>query len=173
MSREHLLQPSKFAQELKTLVQSFSTSSMPGLANLLLEDSQILVKIQGAKTSQGFYYLAISVKGSIKVSCNRCNQPMLESVCIDSRLVPVTSAIEAKELPDELDPLLVENNKVILGQLVEDELLVHFPYAPMHEDTNCSEKLADILVSEEELCQNQHPKNPFLALKTLMNENME
>ncbi len=78
-----------------------------------------------------------AVVGELALNCERCCQPMDYDINITINLSPVTSDIEAKRLPKEYDPLIVASDRVLLAELVEEELLLSLPMAPKHNVRKC------------------------------------
>ncbi len=71
------------------------------------------------------------------LECQRCLGALLLPVKSKMSLAFVQGLDEADNLPDELDPQLVDNGRVEFGLLIEDELLLMLPQVPMHPVGEC------------------------------------
>ena len=72
------------------------------------------------------------VVATIELCCQRCMEPMAFQVDAALLLALVKGFDEAERLPDEYDPLIVEDDRVRPLDLVEDELILALPQVPMH-----------------------------------------
>ena len=108
----------------------------------------------------------VRVKARLPVQCQRCLGSMMLDVDADSLLVVVSGPDEAERLPDGLDPLLVENGKLELRSVIEDELILAIPPAPVHRPEDCGVRLGDINAGPEQgdVAVDKGPPNPFAAL---------
>ena len=113
----------------------------------------------------------VKVSAQLAIQCQRCLGEMIVSVDADSRLIVVSGPDEAERLPDEVDPLLVEDERVALRSLVEDELILAIPTAPMHPAEECKVDLRKLNAAEEtspdKLESRESTENPFAALAAL------
>ena len=120
-------------------------ATMPRLASLLLADSgDVTVDLRGGTDAQGKAYLKGTAAASIRLSCQRCLQPIELDLEATFDLAPVTGLDEAKALPASCDPLLVpDDGRVNLSAMVEDELILALPIVAYHEDGVCTPQPAD------------------------------
>jgi uncharacterized protein len=93
----------------------------------------------------------VEVKATLALQCQRCLGTMTLPVNGESRLVVVDGPAEAERLPEDVDPLLVEDEKLVLRSLIEDELILAIPPAPMHSSEACAMKLQQINAAGDEL----------------------
>lgn len=99
------------------------------------------------------------------VECQRCLQSMDVVLQTDSELAVVSSDEAAGSLPQSLDPVVVEHGTLSIADLVEDELILALPLAPMHQTGPCAEAAES---GESE--QRGDGENPFSVLKGLKRE---
>ena len=106
------------------------------------------------------------IKATLVLACQRCLEPMSLSLEIDSRLALVEGLEQAERLPEELEPLMLENDAVLhIAELVEDELLLAVPDAPQHSEADCAPvQGADMDAAME---NTQVEPNPFDILAVL------
>jgi len=108
----------------------------------------------------------VRVRARLPVQCQRCLGSMMLDVDADALLGVVSGPDEAERLPDELDPLLVEDGRLELRSVIEDELVLAIPPAPVHRPEECGLRLADINASpaDASLAVDERPPSPFAAL---------
>ncbi|MFK7854996.1 MAG: YceD family protein [Granulosicoccus sp.] len=99
--------------------------------------------------------------------CQRCLEPMSVKISESFELVFVENEEKASELPQELDPVVLdENGHIHVVDLFEDELILHLPNIPKHSDlTAC--KLGQTEFGELAADVEEGKPNPFEALKNL------
>lgn len=77
------------------------------------------------------------IQATLMVDCVRCGQAFSYQVDLQPNLRIVRSDEQAKELDDEQEALLLEEETVSLVKLVEDEILLSLPMLIRHEDPAC------------------------------------
>lgn len=99
--------------------------------------------------------------------CQRCLEPMSVKISESFELVFVENEEKASELPQELDPVVLdENGHIHVVDLFEDELILHLPNIPKHSDlTACT--LGQTEFGELAADVEEGKPNPFEALKNL------
>ncbi len=91
-------------------------------------------RIAGTTDVMGRPAIEIAIDGQVPVTCQRCLADF--ALPVSRRTVAVLAKSEADA--DALDAtsdneVLVANRPLVASDLVEDELLLTLPYAPMHE----------------------------------------
>ena len=106
-----------------------------------------------------------------QVICQRCLEPMQIALHDEFRLGVVESESKSESLPKSLDPWICEDIKLVLAEVVEEQLILCMPIVSYHEH-DCIEKLS---FDASAIKQNGTSKgangadtpNPFDILKTL------
>ena len=80
--------------------------------------------------AQGIVTIRLRVEASLPLQCQRSLLPYLEPVQRSSLLAVVESLAEEDLLPEDYEPVLVEDGRLALLELVEDELLLAVPQVP-------------------------------------------
>jgi len=88
--------------------------------------------------------IEVEVDSVLVLQCQRCLGPYAEPVSGRARLAVVRGPVEAERLPDHLDPLVVDDEQVALRTLIEDELILSVPSAPMHSPEACEVDLRQV-----------------------------
>ena len=158
--------PWLLAEQEKVLEGRIPLEDLPRLSSLLVEESgDAVVVLAFGKDDSGRSVVHSRIEADLKLECQRCLQSMNHVVNARSELALVRGPVEAEQLPEELDPLLVEENQVLqVLQLVEDELLLSIPISPRHPAGTCQEHAGS---PAEELPDDKEAKNPFAVLAGL------
>ena len=107
------------------------------------------------------------IKTTLVLTCQRCLEPLNMPLEIDSRLALVEGIEEAERLPEELEPLMLEEGAALhIAELVEDELLLAIPDAPRHSEEDCAPGQDEYLDKVMEHTQAAEA-NPFDVLAVL------
>jgi uncharacterized protein len=149
----------EFAQKQQKLSDSFAASNCKRLVDLLVirnknaEQTTIYFELMGDCKQFRHPSLHLRIKTQLPVICQRCSDEM--QINLDLSLNYIVSETINNELDenDEFDWLEVDN-EMNLHELIEDELLLAMPIAPVH-DKNCS----------QHSMQSGEKPNPFAVLK--------
>lgn len=78
------------------------------------------------------------------VVCQRCMKPMTIDIDCEFKLAFVASEEQADELPEDVDPVLMdEHNEINAVDFLEDELILQLPISTLHaDDSLCEPKAA-------------------------------
>lgn len=99
------------------------------------------VELTAGKDRAGSPAVSGTIKGVLTLVCQRSEHPF-QWVCdlkTDLRLVETDA--EEKALLAEAEPYRVEDDRLPLRELVEDEILLSLPMLPKCEDPDCAERL--------------------------------
>lgn len=77
------------------------------------------------------------VRANLILECQRCLSPMAALVESQLNIALVGSAEEVERLPEHCDPLLLDEPRIRLLDIVEDELLLSLPQFPRHKEGEC------------------------------------
>jgi uncharacterized protein len=116
---------------------------------------------QGGRHSEGLPQLSLTVKGEVRLVCQRCLSPFTQPINAESRLVLVTDEAQAEATEERLDDesidVIVASTAMDLLALVEDEALLSLPLSPRHE----------VCPEGSEAVVNSKLESPFAILKKL------
>ena len=113
------------------------------------------------------------VRSTLVVECQRCLGALSLPVDSSLNLAVVEGPDEAELLPEEIDPVQVEEGMIRLLDLIEDELLLSIPQVPMHDVGECETDISahsESFDSEPEADETDEPEqgdNPFAVLAQL------
>lgn len=107
------------------------------------------------------------LKANLQLQCQTCLQAVEWPVDIQIRLGIVTTIEQANRLPEDYEPLMVEEERLLLKDIVEDEVLLAIPTFPRHQH-DCFTKKTGVngLDSFEKVVESPNT-NPFSILAKL------
>lgn len=114
---------------------------------------------------------SISIDASVSVTlvCQRCQKPFEITIHINNKFSPVKSDAQAEALPEHYEPAMQnEFGEVDILALVEDEIILSLPIAPVHDSKHCEVSEADFVFGEIPF-EDEKP-NPFAILASLKNK---
>ncbi len=77
------------------------------------------------------------IRATLEVLCQRCLELMPVEIESEVRLGIVRRESEAVALPPEYEPLQVDGERISLVSVIEDELILALPSAPLHPPGRC------------------------------------
>ncbi len=148
-----------FANEGAVAAGVVAVAALPRLVEGLADDSGCLeCRVTGSRDGDGKCWLALEVSGTLGLVCQRCLNRLAFPVEIRTRLllVPPGQAWPDEELAEDGFDAVAAEKEMALLSVIEDEVLLALPIAPMHE--TCA---TPVPVVEE------HEPSPFAVLAKL------
>ncbi len=81
---------------------------------------------------EGFPLIGLCARGTLRLECQRCLAPVAWRVEVDCRLTAVGSESEVGEVASPYDTVVAGQDGLMLGTILEDEILTILPMAPAH-----------------------------------------
>ena len=122
---------------------------------------------------QGLVTIRIAVKAMLPLICQRSLAPYQEKVERNSLLVVIERESEQDQVPERYDPVLVENRRMALQDIVEEELLLAVPQVPRNPEVAEIELSTDGEVRVPSTTENGQSHRPFAGLAGLMKADTE
>ena len=140
-------------------------SKLDRLADQLAGDDGELSALLTLGKQGPVFFMRGSVSVTFQVICQRCMQVMDLPLSVEINLALITDQSQEDKLPEDFESLLVEEGKVSLPDILQDELLLAMPLVPMH-DTDCSEYLQQqakrqAVEAEQEKAEKEKTKSFF------------
>lgn len=127
------------------------------------------VVLEAGRDEQGVRYLTGRIEAAVSVVCQRCLSPMPLALAADFRLGLVQTEAQAAALPAGYEPLLAAADGVLsLSEMVEDELILALPLAPVHAALDLC--LAKGYHPPRPPSAAQDQAHPFAVLSTLLKD---
>lgn len=151
----------RFCKEAQQLTGILFPADLPRLAAEVLPGADFKVEWQAKGESPDL--LMLSLQSKVHMKCQRCLNPMQESVDVSYRFQFVKDEMAAQAYDEESDEMdaLVHSRQFDLQELIEDEMLMTLPLVSLHEV--CPEAGAVAFLPKDE------KSNPFALLKNLKN----
>lgn len=106
--------------------------------------AEISYRVEGGADHRGLPRLAIGLKGNVVLVCQRGLHPM--DFALDGRTTVLLAAsereLEAWDRDIEDAEVVLANQPLDLNAVLEDELLLSLPFAPLCDDPGCVERAA-------------------------------
>jgi len=101
----------------------------------------LTVDLAAGKDRAGAPWLKGSIKGVLKLVCQRGDHPFDWPCELETALRLVSSDAEEKRLLADCEPYRVEDDRLPLREMVEDEVLLALPMLPRCADPDCDGRL--------------------------------
>lgn len=151
----------EFSRKALEIRDTIAASRFQRLSDILVSSENMLdYHLIGSSSREGEPLLQLYVRGCLQLRCQRCLEPLDTKLDIasDFFIVSDESAIPSSEEEGDDKDYLVADAQLQVLSLIEDELLLALPLAPMHETEHCS---AGNRLNELK------PANPFAILEAL------
>jgi uncharacterized protein len=109
------------------------------------------------------------IEAVLELNCQNCLQAVEWPVNSVIKLGIVISIDQANRLPEDYEPLLVDEGKVLLKNIVEDELLLFLPTFPKHQYACLVPNFGNNALDSSVNAEQSFPENPFSILAKLKN----
>lgn len=136
------LDPKKFADQERVIEGEARVGDFPRLREYRESlDQPVRVKFAFGRDGDGRRRLKGRVETNLALVCQRCLELVDQDIVATVDLVLVWSEDQAKALPADQDPLLVIGDRMLLTDLVEEEVLLAMPLVALHDQ--CPNPLPD------------------------------
>jgi uncharacterized protein len=129
----------RLARDCGVLEGTLDVGASERLADRVAEEAgEVHWRIEGTTDPAGRPALSISITGDVPLTCQRCLSTFALPVAQQTVAVLAKSEADADALDaDSENEVLVAEHPLDPALLVEDELLLTLPYAPMHDPGEC------------------------------------
>ena len=160
------IEPERLAKQGETLAGQYALHEMHRLGEFLHDKSgkiSFCLQFTHDDTSKRSFITG-EIQANINIICQRCLGSLALEIQRTVYLGILDRQDESLQLPNDCEPLILDEQTVSLESLIEDEVLLAIPIAPMHEADKCSAtELLDRI-------NNKNRNNPFSALKILVSK---
>jgi uncharacterized protein len=162
------LDPWRFADLGNEVGGQIPLDSMSRLSECLLDTAgEASFELQFARDERRRAVMTGWLKAELTLECQRCLEAVKLPVETHVSVAFVERHDQAEQLPDYLDPIMVEENQVRFVDLIEDELLLQLPQVAMHEEGTCPVPLVEMFEDKPAEPSAQPARNPFAVLAEL------
>ncbi len=133
--------PFLLAKQFAKLEGRIPVSDLPRLREVVCNDSGYVdVLLEFGKGEFGPIYIRGQISALLELECQRCGEPVSCDINVEPNVSPVLTDSQAKHLPKEFDPVLLDDESVVVADLVEEELLLSLPMIAKHPLGECQVK---------------------------------
>ncbi|WP_148863175.1 YceD family protein [Marinobacter fonticola] len=166
------IDPNKLAEQNARLEGVIALRSLSRFADILVEsDGDVSAHLQFGMDAERRRVVEGRLEAPVVLECQRCMSPMHTTLTSAFTLGLVIGDEQARQLPRDLEPFLMDNFQADLWQLVEDELLLVVPPYPLHEREECpASSTLEAFEGEADEAPDSEPEqreNPFSVLAEL------
>ena len=135
----------------------------------MLVNSEGVVNIELAfgRDEQRLRTLKGKLSAELNLLCQRCLHPVNKTITSEFQLGIVMSDEQAQNLPRVYEPLLVEDEKLVLLDVIEEELILSLPMFAYHDDCEPEEYNEGDIEESVESEVEETKENPFSVLSEL------
>ncbi len=134
----HPVYPLRLAKTGEVIEGDIRFDEMQRLTGLLLDyTGKLHYKLSFNYDDSGQCYIESEIKACLTMECQRCLEPFSFELNKQSKLGVIVSSDYSKSLDSYYEPVILDEEKLELNGLVEDELLLAMPLAPLHLMNDC------------------------------------
>jgi len=166
--------PFKMADQRAGLDGDVPFSCMPRLASAGLRpaNSAARGRLEFDRHPDGFALIRLEVRAALLCVCQRCLADMRLDLDTSSDLAVVDPAGIEAVVRDRYETVALDEGRLPVQMLVEDEILLAIPDIPVHEDpADCDRAMLALQGSPATQKAEERRENPFEVLKELRNKN--
>ena len=176
MSRDFpdVLDPWKAADGRRSFQGTIPLKRMARLITLLGSDEgEARFKVSFVYDRQKNLLIKLSVDADLTLICQRSMQPYLEPVSRRSVLMVIRDLAQQDKVGGDYEPLLLENGRLELVNVVEDELLLGVPQVPRNPAVKEVYWSTDGQVVAEPGERKERLQRPFAGLAGLLKNDVK
>jgi uncharacterized protein len=130
--------PWRFCRDTQSWETQSDVAAFPRLAHEFTQGT-LFCRVVGRVDPRGSLSLHVSVSGEVGLTCQRCLGSMPYAVEVERTLYLARNEAELERLDALPDSDAIQaGERLSLVELVEDEVLLSLPLAPMHAEGECS-----------------------------------
>ncbi|KZY81478.1 hypothetical protein A3740_06160, partial [Oleiphilus sp. HI0068] len=162
------LDPFKYADQNKDLQGHIAVHLMSRLTSMLVDSEGVVnIDLEFGRDEQRLRILKGKLSAELNLLCQRCLHPVKKTISSEFQLGIVMSDEQAQNLPRVYEPLLVEDEKLVLLDVIEEELILSLPMFAYHDDCEPEEYNEGDIEESVESEVEETKENPFSVLSEL------
>ena len=129
--------PWRFCKDAQSWEVQSDVDAFPRLAHEFTQGA-LFCRVVGRVDQRGSLSLRLTVSGEVGLTCQRCLGEMPYGVEVERTLYLARNEAEMERLDALPDSDAIQPGETLsLVELVEDEVLLSLPFAPMHAEGKC------------------------------------
>jgi uncharacterized protein len=138
MSPGRVIDGLQFAHAGSETAGKLTAADLPRLTASGCGVEEVAYRIRGGTNSDGRPALAVEANGNLRLTCQRCLEPLDYPVAVDVELELSEDPVAIEKAADDVDRVLATRSMDV-AVLVEDELILALPFSPKHESCGLAE----------------------------------
>lgn len=168
----HYVEPRKLAQQGGEISGQTTVGALPRLAEFRhSQQSPVSASLRFSRDGDGYQVIEGEIETRLHLVCQRCLELVEQPVVARVALAMVWNEEAIAALPSYYEPWLLNDEKLMLTDLLEEELLLALPLAPVHEQ--CPVKLPNSAGEPATENEKSNADNPFAVLASLKTRDRE
>ncbi|MBL1263849.1 YceD family protein [Candidatus Methylomicrobium oryzae] len=164
------IDPLHLADKRSVLKGELSLKDFGRLRDMLFDtDGNVAVELYFSREGR-LAKIEGKIETRLQLICQNCLQAIDWPVNATIRLGVVNSLEQVDRLPPDFEPLFVEEEKMPLLDIVEDELLLNLPQYPKHSESCQAQETDSRVPTRPETDRQKRQDNPFSILANLKNQ---
>ena len=157
------IEPKRLARIGETIAGEYAIHDMQRLVELLYDSTgKVIFSLDFIfDNGQNIPLIKGSIEAQVNIPCQRCLGGMEFKIDNPVFLGITNSRSGSVSLPDECEPLQLDEDSILLQDLIEDELILALPISAMHNAHECN---ATELIDK---IKDNNRSSPFAALDKL------
>lgn len=127
------VEPRKFAHHEVNLAGTVPVTELKRLAEACIAVTAVSADLAFRVEDPREKVVKGQVKADLQVQCQRCLEPADLHLVSDVNLAIVWSQDTARQIPEHLEPWIVEEDEADLYSMLEEEVLLAMPYVVYHD----------------------------------------
>jgi len=175
MSRDFpdIVDPWKAAEGKRSFQGSIPLERMHRLAAELAKDDseqrrEAVFSATFSLDRQGLVTIDLSVRADLPLVCQRSLVVFEEKVDRRSLLAVIETVAEEEDLPELYEPVLAEDHRMKMVDLIEEELLLAVPQVPRSPNAEVIELPGEVEMTTSSDKEKERTQRPFAGLAGLM-----
>jgi len=156
----------ELAGRAATLERRLGLSQLPRLTEAgALDGTQVNAQLEFGRF-EGRTTVAVRVEGEVFLACQRCLKPC--ACAVDETASLAVVANDTDEVPGGYEPLLGDDERLSVVELIEEQVLLGLPLVPLHETAAECGAVAAALAAVEDEPAVEETQRPFANLRELL-----
>jgi uncharacterized protein len=145
-------------------------ANLTRIADLIVDkEGTLSVNLTFYRNESALPALKGQVTGDLSLVCQRCLDTMSLPIDASIDLIFVSSDEKAQSLQRGYETYLVEDSRILLNDLIQDEVMLSIPQLMMHDNCEPYRPLIEATSATISQTELEEKENPFAVLQNLKN----
>lgn len=168
------IDPWRLATSGKEISGDLAVISLKRLSDLTANDNGMIhVDFHAVKDEQNRVFIRGKIEAELDLICQLCLNAMHQQLNMEIDWLIVHSDQQQLEELENYDPVVVEEDRFNIKDLIEDELILNLPIAPSHNLDEGCQKHGSFSGESRNIKVETDTVQPFKDLKSMLSENSD